>query len=84
MFFLKILVGIQNGSNLVLWERSGSVVECSTRDQGAAGLSLTSVTELWSVRKTHLPWKTSPCLTERLLMGHKESNQTKISAAIVH
>ena len=32
-------------------ERSGSVEECLTRDQGAAGLSLT---ELWSLSKTHL------------------------------
>ena len=30
------------------------------------------------------PRKTCPCLTERLLMGRKESNQTKTSAAIVH
>ena len=30
------------------------------------------------------PRKTHPCLTERLLMGRKESNQTKTSAAIVH
>ena len=32
------------------WERSGSVVECLTRDQGAAGLSLTGVV---SLSKTH-------------------------------
>ena len=35
-------------------ERSGSVVECLTRDQGAAGLSLTDVTALWFLSKTHL------------------------------
>ena len=29
-----------------IWENSGSVVECLTRDRGAAGLSLTSVTVL--------------------------------------
>ena len=34
-------------------ERSGSVVECLTRDQRAAGSSLTGVTALWSLRKTH-------------------------------
>ena len=34
--------------------RSGSVVECLTRDRGAAGSSLTSVTALWSLSKTHL------------------------------
>ena len=35
------------------WERSSSVVECLTQDQGAAGLSLTGVTALWSLSKTH-------------------------------
>ena len=29
-----------------IWERSGSVVECLTRDRGAAGSSLTGVTAL--------------------------------------
>ena len=29
------------------------------------------------------PRKTRPCLTERLLMGRKESNQTKTSAAYI-
>ena len=33
---------------------SGSVVECLTRDRGAAGSSLTGVTALWSLSKTHL------------------------------
>ena len=33
---------------------SGSVVECLTRDQRAAGSSLTGVTALWSLSKTHL------------------------------
>ena len=36
------------------WERSGSLVECLTQDQGAAGLSLTGVTELWFLSNTHL------------------------------
>ena len=35
-------------------ERSGSVVECLTRDRRAAGLSLTGVTALWSLSKKHL------------------------------
>ena len=35
-------------------ERSGSVVECLTQDQMAVGSSLTSVTALWSLSKTHL------------------------------
>ena len=38
----------------ILWECSGSVVECLTRDRGAAGSSLTGVTALWSLSKTHL------------------------------
>ena len=36
------------------WERSGSEVEGLTRDRRAAGLSLTDVTALWSLNKTHL------------------------------
>ena len=36
------------------WERSGSVVECLTRDRRAAGSSLTGVTALMSLSKTHL------------------------------
>ena len=35
-------------------ERSGSVVECLTRDRRAAGSSLTGVTALWSLSMTHL------------------------------
>ena len=52
------------------------------------GSSLTSVTVLWYLSKTHLsiypslvlvqPRKTCTCLTERLLMGRKESNQAKL------
>ena len=30
------------------------VVDCLTRDRGAAGSSLTAVTALWSLSKTHL------------------------------
>ena len=64
-------------------ERSGSVVQCLTRDRGAAGSSLTGVTALcpWA-RHIHpslvlvQPRKTCPYITERLLMGHIESNQT--------
>ena len=67
------------------WERSGSVVECLTRDRGAAGSSLTGVTALcpWA-RYMYIdpslvlvqPRKTRPFITERLLMGRKELNQT--------
>ena len=34
--------------------RSGSMVECLTRDLEAAGSSLTGVTALWSLSKTYL------------------------------
>ena len=62
-------------------ERSGSVVEGLTRDRGATGSSLTGVTALWSLSKTHLSQlSTGPtqedCLTEKLLMGRRASNQT--------
>ena len=69
-----------------LWESSDSVVECLTRDRGTGDSSLTSVTTLWSLSKTHLsyslelvqPRKTRPCLTERLFMGQKNQiKQTK-------
>ena len=36
-------------SLLTVREHSGSVVECLTGDKGAAGLSLTGVTALWSL-----------------------------------
>ena len=39
---------------LIIMERNGSVVECLTRDRRAAGSSLTGVTALWSLSKTHL------------------------------
>ena len=35
-------------------QRQVSVVECLTRDQEAAGSSLTGITALWSLSKTHL------------------------------
>ena len=39
---------------VIMWERSGSVVECLTRDRGAMGLNLTGVSVLWFLSKTHL------------------------------
>ena len=68
-------------------ERSGSVVECLTWDRGAGGSSLTGVTALWSKNINPSlvlvqPRKTHPFITERLLIGRKESNQTnKYTAA---
>ena len=35
-------------------ERSGSVIECLTRDREIGDLSLTGFTALWSLSKTHL------------------------------
>ena len=49
--------GLWITQSLINWskrERSGSVVECLTRDRRAAGSSLTGVTALWSLSKTHL------------------------------
>ena len=62
------------------------MVECLTRDQGAAGSSPTGVTALCP-RARHInpslvlvqPRKNRPYITERFLMGPKESNQTKPS-----
>ena len=42
------------GSQVINREHSGSVVECLTQDQRAAGSSLTGVTALWSLSKIHL------------------------------
>ena len=40
--------------NFIKRERSGSVVECLTRNREATGSSLTGVTVFWSLNKTHL------------------------------
>ena len=58
------------------------MVECLTRDRRAAGSSLTGVTGCVLEQEINpslvlvQPRKTCPFITERLLMGHKESNQT--------
>ena len=54
------------------------MVECLTRDRGAAGSSLTGVMSKNITPSLVLVQsrKTRPYLTERLLMGRKESNQT--------
>ena len=41
-------------SHATSWEPSGSVVECLTRDRGAAGSSLTGIIALWYLSKAHL------------------------------
>ena len=63
----------------VSWERSGSVVECLTRGRRAAGSRLTGIREQDNNCPSLVlaqPRKTRRCLTVRLLMGRKESNQT--------
>ena len=52
--------------------------------------SMLAVTVLWSLRKTRdpslvlvQPRKTHPCLTERLLMGRKESKSNKQNSMLV-
>ena len=81
-FKIRVLK-VQDFANFFYRERSGSVVECLTQDRRAAGSSLTGVTVLcpWA---RHInpslvlvqPRKTRPFITERLLMGRKESYQT--------
>ena len=52
---LKVLIlYFALGAHAWLRERSGSVVECLTRDRRVAGSSLTGATALWSLSKTHL------------------------------
>ena len=69
-----------------MWERNGSVVECLTRDREAVRLlvRVSSSSLCCEPCARHnfpslvlvQPRKTPPCLTERLLMGRNESNQT--------
>ena len=44
--FPSVILGENQLDNDIEWERSGSVVECLTRDRGVAGSSLTGVTVL--------------------------------------
>ena len=53
------------------------MVECLTRDRRAAESNLIGV--IYPSLVLVQPRKTRPCLTERLLMGRKESNQTNFS-----
>ena len=97
--FIKLLYVIKIFVFVYFWlailhrfyrEGSCSVVECLTWDRGAPGSSLTGVTVLcpWA---GHInpslvlvqPKKTCPFITERLLMGRKESNQTKQTNKII-
>ena len=57
------------------------MVECLTRDRGAADLASLRcgpwARHIYPSLVLVQPRKTHPCLTERLLMGRKESNQIK-------
>ena len=62
---------------------SGSVVECLTRDQRGRGFEPQSRRCVVSLSKTYNPSlvlvqsrETRPYITEKLVMGRKESNQT--------
>ena len=61
-------------------ERCGSVEECFTQDRGCEPHRRHCVVSLSKNIYPSLvlaqPRKTRPFITERLLMGHKESNQT--------
>ena len=80
----------QTQHHVIMRESSGSVVECLTPDRGAGGSSLTGVTALCPC-SSHInlslvlvqPRMTHPFITERLLMGRKESNQTKQNHVIM-
>ena len=82
-FYLALFNTISTSYFQLIWERSDSVVECMTRDREAGGSSLTGVTVMLSLSE-HVypslvlvqPRKTRPYITDRLLMGHKELNQT--------
>ena len=69
---------------MLFWERKGSVVECLTRDEGpwvfephrrhcVMSLSMNINPSLVQVQLRY----TRPFITEILLMGRKESTQTK-------
>ena len=60
------------------WERSGSVVECCGRGFEPHRRHCVVVLEkdIYPSLILVQPRKTRPCLTERLLMGRTESNQT--------
>ena len=73
------------------WERSGSMEKTLTQDRGATGKSHTGVTALYPWAR-HInpslvlvqPRKIGPFITERLLMGRKESNQTSKNHVIAY
>ena len=71
----------------LMWERSGSVVECLTRDRGFEPHRRHYIVSLSKNINPSLelvqPRKTRPFISERLLMGRKESKQTNIPPDIL-
>ena len=73
---------VKSAYQKILFSQPSSVVECFTRDRGAVGSSLIGVTALcpwaWHINPSLVlvqPRKTCPYITERLLIGHKDSNK---------
>ena len=52
-FYDYLKAGTPTCHLMIICEGSGSVVECLSQDRRAAGSSLTSLTALWSLSKTH-------------------------------
>ena len=72
------LLSLPYNFKLHIWERSDSVVECLTGDRGAGGSSLAPLfVSLSKNIKPSLVLVQPRKTPERLLMGCKESNQTK-------
>ena len=73
-------------SFLLMRERSGSLVECLTRDRGFEPHRRHCVVSLSKNINPSLelvqPRKNRPFISERLLMGRKESKQTNIPPGI--
>ena len=64
-------------NSLTIRERKGSVVECLTQDRRAASLCCGPwARHIYPSLVLVQPRKNRPCITERLLMGRKESNLT--------
>ena len=54
LFPIKMIAKLEWTQSNAQQNIGSAVVECLTRDLGAAGSSLTSVTTLWSLSKAHL------------------------------
>ena len=74
-------IGNKSGLTLVKWERSGRVLDSRLKGRGFKPHRCHCVVSLSKKINPSLvlvqPRKTRPFITERLLTGRKESNQTK-------